>query len=84
MGIYAPKEMARVSIARLMWPCTIDQDRGVGRGFISISRGCREGLYKVKQGVKPDNCQDSKFLLGLMARELVLWHQLGNTKVANS
>lgn len=25
--------------------------------------------YKVKQGVKPDNCQGEKFLLGLMVRQ---------------
>ena len=34
----------------------------------SGSRGSEEGKpYKLKQGVRPNNCQDSKFLLGLIA-----------------
>ena len=44
----------------------------------SGSRGSEEGKpYKVKQGVRPNNCQDSKFLLGLMVGQLTLWSRLG-------
>jgi hypothetical protein len=39
---------------------------------------------KVKQGVKPDNCQSSKFLVGLLVEELALFHQVGKWEVANS
>lgn len=40
--------------------------------------------YKIKQGVNPDNCQDNKFLLGLMFRDPALWCQVGKWEVANS
>ena len=55
--IYAPGKVARVSGARFVWLCTIDQDRGVGRYFICILKGLGEEPYKVKQGVKHKNCQ---------------------------
>lgn len=42
------------------------------------------GPYEVKQGVKPDNCQDNKFLLRLMVEGLTLWCQVGRMKGANS
>ena len=80
--------MARVSGARsvCVWPCTIVCNSGIGRYFIYTlkalvaagSRGSEEGKpYKLKQGVRPNNCQDSKFLLGLMVGQLTLWSRLG-------
>ena len=76
VGIYAPGEVTRISRARLVWVWTIGQVRGVGRCFIYILRGCRVwGMgdpYSVKQGVKPDNCQGNKFLLGLMVGKQAL------------
>jgi hypothetical protein len=50
-------------------PCTIGQDRGVGRSFIYILRACMVGwsVYKIKQGLKLDNGQSNKFLQGLTA-----------------
>jgi hypothetical protein len=63
------------------WPGSLDQsvcdhgqERGVGRYFISILRAYRVRIYvcgkpyKVKQGVKLDNCPGNKFLLGLIVR----------------
>lgn len=61
-----------VSGARFMQLGTTGQDRSVRRCFICILRGCREGWGKVKRGVKPENCQRDKFLLGLMVGQLAL------------
>jgi hypothetical protein len=62
MSKHALGEVAMVSGERFVWPCTIGQSRGVGRCFICILRGCmRRGSYRVKQGVKFDNCRDNKF-----------------------
>lgn len=66
MGICAPGEIVTASGARFVWLCTIDQDRGVGRYFICILKGLGEEPYKVKQGVKSNNCQSNKILLWLM------------------
>lgn len=63
--------------------CTSDQDRGVRRCFIYILRCWGRGTYKVKQGVKADNCQDNKFLLGLLWPELALWLQVETGEIAN-
>jgi hypothetical protein len=59
----------RICGARSRWMHTIGQDRGVERCFICILRGLygpEEKPYKAKKGVKPDNCQGNKFLLGLV------------------
>jgi hypothetical protein len=67
MGIYAPGEVAKVSGTRFVWLCSIDQGRGVGKCFFYILRDCKGwGPYKFKQGVKPENCQGTRFVLGLM------------------
>lgn len=34
------------------------------------------GPYKVKQGMKLDNCQSNKFLLGLIVGQQTLWGQV--------
>lgn len=89
-GIYAPGKVARVSGARLMWPCVIDQDRGVGRCLVCILRGWKawvglgvgveetqQGPYEVKQerqSLITDNYQSNKFLLRLMVGQLAFWH----------
>lgn len=39
-----PREVARVSGGKVVWPCTIGQSRGVGRCFDYIGRGCRVGV----------------------------------------
>lgn len=33
--------------------------------------------YKIKQGVKPDNCQGNKFYLGMMVGQLASECQVG-------
>lgn len=72
-GIYAHEELGRVSGARFMWPCTIGQGRDAGRSFLHILKGYRvwcvcvgvgKGTCEAKQGVKLDNCQGNKYLLG--------------------
>lgn len=73
-GIDVPEEMARVSGVKFVWLCTIGQDKGVGRYFISILRDWRS---RVKQRVKPGDSHSSKFFLGLTVGELPLWHQFG-------
>lgn len=45
-GIYAPREVPRVSGARFVGPCIIGQGRGVRRCFIYILRG-----YSGKRGL---------------------------------
>lgn len=84
-AIYAAGEVTRVSGARVVCLCLIDQARGVR----CIPRGCRGWVcvgkpYEVRQGVKLDNCQGNKFLLGLMVGQLTLWHEVEKGKVANS
>lgn len=63
--------------------CTIGQGRSVGRCFTySEAAGWgegREGPYKVKQGERPDNCQGTKFLLGLIAGKPTFRHQIGRS-----
>ena len=71
--------MARVSGARFMWLCT--RSRVVEEASLAYLGAID---YKVKQGLKPDNCQGDKFLLGLMVGKLALWHQVGSREVANS
>lgn len=49
--------------------------------------GGRQGeLYKVKQGVKPDSCHGSKFLLELIVGEvnLVFWCEVGRGEGATT
>lgn len=39
---------------------------------------------KLKQGVKPGNCQGSEFLLGLMLGEPASWHPIGSREGASA
>lgn len=39
---------------------------------------------KVKQGVGPDDCQGSKFLLWLIVGQLTFWRQVGRGEGANN
>lgn len=39
---------------------------------------------KLKQGVKPSNCQGSEFLLGLMLGEPAFWHPIGRQEGASA
>jgi len=83
-GIYTPGQGARASGARFMWPCKI-ASIGVGRCLICIPRGSREDAKKVKQGVKPNNCQGYKFLLGvIVGQPAFLVCQFGNGQRTNS
>lgn len=78
MGIFMPLgEVARVSGAKLVWPCSIGQDRKECR--ICILRGWGGGRepYKVKQGGKPENCSGNKLSLRWVVVEAALWHQVG-------
>lgn len=76
-------ESVRESEARFVRPCTTGQNRVLK----DTSRGWgvegRES-YKVKEGVKPDNCQGNKLLLGLMVGEPTLHGEVGSGEGANS
>jgi hypothetical protein len=54
---------------------------GVLEGALSTYSGAvgsrRRRPYELKQGMKPNNCQSNKFVLGLMVGQLALWHQVG-------
>lgn len=51
--VFMPLEVARVFGTRFVELCIIGQDRGVGRFFIYLLRGCRVmgKPYKIKQEV---------------------------------
>lgn len=51
----------------------------ISSAYSGTSWGWR-GSYMVKQGVKSVNCQDNKFLLGLMLVQLASQHQVGSGK----
>lgn len=81
----APREMDRVSGARLVCPCIVDQDGVLEDASSTSSRAGRPRgkPSKVKQGVEPDNCQDSENL-GLMVGESAFWHQIRRREGASA
>lgn len=56
---------------------------GMLKDASSIYSGVGGGAYKVKQGVKPDDCQGNKFSLGLLWPELAFWHWVETGEIAN-
>lgn len=78
-GFYAPGKRLGV---RFLWPAMYRLRQECWKilhlhiqGLWSVYVGGEP--YKVKKGVKPDNSQDNKFLLGLMVEQLTLKHQVG-------
>jgi hypothetical protein len=75
-------EGARVSWARFVWPCAIDQGRDVERCFIYILSGYR---MCVCGNLKKSNKEWSLIIVGnkFLVR-LMLWDPVGSGEVANS